>query len=546
MKLKQPEKVIVYDTTLRDGTQREGISLSCEDKLRIAEKIDRLGIDFIEGGWPGSNPKDVAFFQRASRIDWQHAELTAFGSTRRAERPAEIDPNMRALLESGVRVCTIFGKSSVMHVREVLRTTLDENLRMIEDSVRYLRDHGRRVIYDAEHFFDGYALDPVYALRTLRAAADGGAECLVLCDTNGGALPWTIEGVVEEVTRITSTPLGIHAHDDGGLAVANSLAAVRGGCVQVQGTINGYGERCGNANLCAVLPNLAFKLNRGGLDDTQLQRLCEVAHEVADVANIAPDDHMAYVGRSAFAHKGGVHVSAMRRRPDSYQHIDPERVGNQTRVVVSELSGKSNLRSAAESLGVALEDDMEGAALAQLKQEEARGYAFETAEASVAMLLKRREKGYRALFRVVRYAVHVTSGEDHDAKADAAVVVAIGENHLTREATACGPIEALDRALRMALEPSYPRLRDLELSDYKVRILDAQNGTKAVTRVVLKMSMGEQMWSTVGASSNIIEASCRALVDGIEHGLGLGEPTEASTASAATLSDRTPERQRAS
>jgi len=546
MKPEQPENVIVYDTTLRDGTQREGISLSCDDKLRIAEKLDELGIDFIEGGWPGSNPKDVAFFERASRRDWRHAELAAFGSTRRADRAAEVDPNMRALLESGVRVCTIFGKSSVMHVREVLRTTLDENLRMIEDSVRYLRDNGRRVIYDAEHFFDGYALDPSYALRTLRAAANGGAECLVLCDTNGGALPWAIESVVREVSRITDTPLGVHAHDDGGLAVANSLAGVRGGCVQVQGTINGYGERCGNANLCAVLPNLALKLGRGGLDDTQLQGLCEVAREVADVANIAPDDHMAYVGRSAFAHKGGVHVSAMRRRPDSYQHIDPQRVGNHMRVVVSELSGRSNLRCAAESLGVALEDDVQGAVLAQLKHDEAQGYAFETAEASVAMILKRREKGYRALFRVVRYAVHVTSGEDSDTKANAVVVVAIGENHLTREASACGPIEALDLALRMALEPSYPVLSDLELSDYKVRILDAQNGTKAVTRVVLKMSRGEQTWSTVGASSNIIAASCRALVDSIEHGLGLSEPTQTSAATAGTFSESTPEQQRAS
>ncbi len=546
MKPNEPERVAIYDTTLRDGTQREGISLSCDDKLRIAERLDQLGVDFIEGGWPGSNPKDVTFFRRASQRTWRHAELTAFGSTRRAERAADTDPNMRALLESGVRVCTLFGKSSVMHVQEVLRTTLDENLRMIEDSISFLRTHGMRVIYDAEHFFDGYAADPVYALRTLRAATQGGAECLVLCDTNGGALPWTVERVVKEVSEAVSTPLGIHAHDDGGLAVANSLSAVRSGCVHVQGTINGYGERCGNANLCTLIPNVAFKLSQSAMDESGVKQLFDVAHDIAAIANIAPDEHMAYVGKSAFAHKGGVHVSAMRRRADSYQHIEPALVGNKMRVVVSELSGKSNLRSAAESLGVNLPDEGESEALAQLKREEAQGYAFEVADASVAMILKRRDARYQPLFRVVRYTVRVSSGEGREPSADATVVVGIGSHHLTREARAEGPIEALDCALRMALEPSYPRLRKLDLCDYEVRVLDAQNGTKAITRVVMKMSWGDASWSTVGASTNIIEASCRALVDGIEHGLGLPSEDGVKSQADASKTQTKPERQIAS
>ena len=344
--------VDIFDTTLRDGAQTEGISYSVDDKLRIARKLDELGVAFIEGGWPGSNPKDEVFFARARNEPWAHAKIVAFGATRRASLKPADDTSVRALVEAGTDVCAIFGKSSVLQVTDILRTTLDENLRMIEDTVVYLREQGKRVIYDAEHFFDGYRLDAAYAVESLRAAVRGGAECIVLCDTNGGSLPWQVESAVAEVmAQLGSVPVGIHAHDDTGCGVANSLAAVRAGARHVQGTINGYGERCGNANLCAVIPTLELKLNLRALPPGALPRLHEVARFVAEVANLAPNEHMAYVGNSAFAHKAGVHVSAMQRHPDAYQHIDPARVGNAMRVVVSELSGRANVVSKASEIG---------------------------------------------------------------------------------------------------------------------------------------------------------------------------------------------------
>jgi 2-isopropylmalate synthase len=513
------ERVDIYDTTLRDGTQREGISYTVDDKLRIAQRLDAFGIAFIEGGWPGSNPKDAEFFARARDIEWTHAKIAAFGSTRRANIAPEDDPSMQALVEAETPVCTLFGKSSTLHVTEVLRTTLDENLRMIEDSVAYLISLGRRVIYDAEHFFDGYATDSAYACETLKAAIRGGAEVLALCDTNGGNLPWRIEEVVRQVLREVSHPLGIHAHDDTGCGVANSVAAVRAGARHVQGTINGYGERCGNANLTIIMPNLEFKLGLRCVHEGRMKDLSELSSFVSEVANLAPDNHMAYVGRSAFAHKGGVHVAAMRRNADSYQHIPPELVGNQMRVVVSELSGRANVRSKAEELGVAVSGGAEVETLREIKESEARGLSYESAEASVALLLVRKSSEYRPLFQVLDYQVMVGKRRGTETFAEAVVKLEVGDEVVHTAAEGNGPVSALDAALRKALTPVYPVLAHMHLADYKVRILDGTDGTSATTRVLIDSRDESRSWSTVGASSNIIEASLHALVDSIEFAL---------------------------
>lgn len=514
--------VQVYDTTLRDGTQREGISLSCEDKLQIAQRLDRLGIDFIEGGWPGSNPKDVEFFQRAKGMSWQHAKITAFGSTRRADAPPETDANLQALLDAGTEVCTVVGKSWQLHVRDVLRTTPEENLRMIEDSLNFLRSHARKVIYDAEHFFDGYKDDAAYALRCLEAAQRGGAEVIVLCDTNGGSTPWEIEAITGQVVEKLKAPIGIHTHNDGECAVANTLAAVGAGAEHVQGTINGYGERCGNANLCSVIPDLELKLGLSCLPDARLSELYDVSRYVAELANLAPDEHMPYVGRSAFAHKGGIHVAAIRRNPDSYQHIDPTLVGNEMRVVVSELSGRGNLLSKAEEYGVSVEDRKEVAAvLKDIKALEAQGFSFEAAEASVALMLKRQNPRYQSPFELIDYAVVVEHRQGRGTFAEATVKLEVDGEILHTAGEGNGPVNALDSALRKALVPVYPELSQFQLSDYKVRILDGKNGTAATTRVLIDTRNGNRRWSTVGASPNIIEASWQALADSIEYGLSV-------------------------
>jgi len=509
----------VYDTTLRDGTQREGISLSCNDKLRIARKLDELGVAFIEGGWPGSNPKDAEFFERARDLDWPTARIAAFGATCRAQGGPDDDANIRALLSAATPVCTVVGKSWTLHVTDVLRTTLDDNLRIIEASLAYLRAQGRRVIYDAEHFFDGYRADPAYALETLRAAVRGGAELVVLCDTNGGSLPWDVTTVVRAVKTELGHPLGIHTHNDGECAVANTLAAVREGVVQVQGTINGYGERCGNANLCAIIPDLELKLGQPCLPEGGLSRLFEVAHFVAEVANLAPDEHAAYVGKSAFAHKGGIHVAAMRRNEHSYQHIDPALVGNEMRVVVSELSGRGNLLSKAQEFGLG-DESAAGVAdvLNEIKALEAKGFSFEAAEASVAIMLRRQQPGYQPPFELIDYAVNV---EDRHGRifAEARVKVRVAGEVLHTVADGNGPVNALDAALRKALVTHYPHIADFTLADYKVRILDGANGTAAITRVLIDTQNGARRWSTVGASPNIIEASWRALADAVEYGL---------------------------
>ncbi len=514
--------VQVYDTTLRDGTQREGISYTLEDKLRIAEHLDAFGVTFIEGGWPGSNPKDEEFFARARDKAWKHAKISAFGSTRRANVTPDQDPNIQALIAAGTEVCTIFGKSSRFQVTEVLRTSFDENLRMIEDSVAFLRSQNKRVVYDAEHFFDGYRADSSYALETLRAAIRGGAETVVLCETNGGNMPWDVERIVAEVVKAVNHPVGIHAHDDTGCGVANSLAAVRSGARHVQGTINGYGERCGNANLSVIVPNLELKLGLRALPPGKLKEISELSHFVAEVANLAPDAHMAYVGKSAFAHKGGVHVAALRRNADSYQHVAPELVGNVMRVVVSELSGRGNVLAKAEEMGVQVTAGTEVEALREIKEAEARGLSYEGAEASIALLLQRKAADYVPLFSVVDYQVQVGKRRGTETFAEAVVKVQVGKNTLHTAAEGNGPVSALDGALRKALAPTYPALNEIHLADYKVRILDGTEGTEAITRVLIDSQDAHRSWSTVGASANIIEASMHALVDSIEYGLMQG------------------------
>jgi 2-isopropylmalate synthase len=527
----------VYDTTLRDGSQRKDISLLCNDKLRIAQRLDELGVAFIEGGWPGSNPKDVEFFERARRMTWKTALISAFGSTCQANLDPAEDPNIRALLEAETPVCTIFGKSSVLHVTEVLRTTKDNNLRMIEQSVAYLRGQGRRVIYDAEHFFDGYGEDPAYALATLQAAVRGGAETLTLCDTNGGTLPWQVEEIIRAVQRDVSAPLGIHAHNDTENAVANSITAVRAGCIQVQGTINGYGERCGNANLCSIIPNLELKMGLQALPAGQVTHMFEVAHFVAEIANLAPDEQLAYVGRSAFAHKGGVHVAAMRRNAHSYQHIVPELVGNRMEVVVSELSGKGNLLSKAEEYGVDSGDSHQvNQVLKNIKQLEAQGFSFEAAEASVVMMFKRQEQNYVKPFELIDFSALVERRQGRGLLAEATVKVCVNGEVIHTAAEGSGPVNALDIALRKALAGTYPAIHKFHLSDYKVRILDGSSGTNATTRVLIETQNGSKSWNTVGAGANIIDASWQALVDSIEYGLTValaGETTPQAEAQAA-------------
>jgi 2-isopropylmalate synthase len=514
--------VEVYDTTLRDGTQMEGMSLSCDDKLRIAEHLDSLGVTFIEGGWPGSNPKDVEFFERAKDVDWRNVTIAAFGSTCRAQLRAEDDKQLQTLLAADTPVCTIFGKTWDMHVTEVLRTTREENLRMVEESVAFLRQSGRRVIYDAEHFFDGYKSDAEYALETLRAAARGGAERLALCDTNGGSMPWEIEEMLKAVRdALPDAPLGIHAHNDGECGVANSVSAVRAGARHVQGTINGYGERCGNANLCAVIPDIELKLGLQCLPEGGLGQLYDLAHFVAEIANLNPNDHAAYVGRSAFAHKGGVHVSAIRRHPESYEHVEPTLVGNESRVVVSELSGRSNVLSKAEELGLEVSSDHGGRVLEKIKELESKGFAYEAAEASVALLMARYQAGYEPPFTVLEFQAGVERRRGGGMFAEATVKVQIGSEIVHTAGEGNGPVSALDSALRKALRPFFPEVAEMHLSDYKVRILDGRSGTGATTRVLIDSQSAHDTWSTVGASSNIIEASLQALIDSIEYGLTL-------------------------
>ncbi|MFH1002769.1 MAG: citramalate synthase [Chloroflexota bacterium] len=520
--------VQLYDTTLRDGAQREGISFSVVDKLHIAQKLDELGIHFIEGGWPGSNPKDASFFRRAARLELKNSRIVAFGSTRRPGGPTETDANLVALAGAGVRVVTLVAKASAPQVRQVLETTLDENLKMITDSIGYLHSRGMEVFLDAEHFFDGFKADPDYSRRCLEVAAGAGASCLVLCDTNGGALPGEVAAAVAAARQRTEVPIGIHAHNDSELGVANSLAAVAAGASQVQGTINGYGERCGNANLCSIIPALQLKMGIGCLTAAQLARLTEVAHYVSELANLPPDAFLPYVGASAFSHKGGLHVAALAKWEQSYQHIDPARVGNQPRVLVSELSGRTNIVSKAREMGLelSLSNDEVKQLLEQVKQLESRGFQYEGAEASFELLIRRVRPGYRPPFELVDFMVVVekrrrlpTRQSLEEVLAEAMVKVRVGKELMHTVAEGNGPVNALDQALRKALLPFYPSLARIKLVDYKVRILEGSVGTESQVRVLIESSDGVDDWHTVGSSSNIIEASWLALADGLEYWL---------------------------
>jgi 2-isopropylmalate synthase len=510
----------IYDTTLRDGTQSEGFNLSVSDKIRIAKRLDDLGVAFIEGGWPGSNPKDVEFFDRARDLKWKTAKISAFGSTCRAKGIPDDDANIKALLDAQTPVCTIFGKTWTLHVTDVLQTTLKDNLRIIEQSVAYLRANQKYVIYDAEHFFDGYKANSEYALETLKSAIRGGAETVVLCDTNGGTMPWEVEEIIREMKAVISHPFGIHTHNDGECAVVNSLVAVREGAIQVQGTINGVGERCGNANLISVMADIDLKLGLSCLPVGGLAKLYELSHFIDEVANLMPNDHLPFVGKSAFAHKGGVHVAAMRRSSQSYQHIQPEMVGNKMRVVVSDLSGRGNILSKAEENGLEMANhEAVLDVLNEIKGLESRGFSFEAAEASVAMMMKRQQADYKPPFELIDFFVNVEHRQGRGIFAEAMVKVLVNGEVLHTAAEGNGPVNALDLALRKALQTTYPQLATFHLADFKVRILDSDQGSEAITRVLIDTQNGTKRWSTVGASANIIEASWQALVDSIEYGL---------------------------
>lgn len=512
--------VEIYDTTLRDGTQGEGVSLSVEDKLKIVRRLDTLGVDYIEGGWPGSNPKDADFFSRVKHLELRHACITAFGSTRHAGRPAQNDANLLAIANCGVRTAAIFGKSWDFHVKEALHTTLEENLAMIEESVAFLRQQGLQVVYDAEHFFDGYKADPQYALATLQAAVRGGAQVLSLCDTNGGSLPHEVYEVTRAVIEAVPVKVGIHAHNDGGVGVANALMAVRAGATHVQGTVNGYGERSGNADLCQIIPNLTLKL--GYQCNVDVSGLTELSRYVDELANMSPDNRRPFVGGSVFAHKGGIHVSALLHHPQTYEHIDPALVGNQRRVLVSELSGASNVIYKAQECHIQLQKGSPALAqvLQAVKDLEHKGYTFEGAEGSFELLLKKTLGLYSPFFALIGFRMIIDKRSPDDIPlAEASIKLRIGDTIVHTVAEGDGPVHALDKALRRALEEQYPVIREIHLKDYKVRVLDEKSGTAAMVRVLIESAAHGHSWSTVGVSANIIEASWRALVDSIEYGL---------------------------
>jgi len=514
--------VKLYDTTLRDGTQSEDISFLVEDKIRIAHKLDDCGMHYIEGGWPGSNPKDVTFFKDIKKEKLSHAKIAAFGSTRRAKVTPDKDQNLRTLVQSEADAVTIFGKSWDFQVHEALRIPLEENLELIFDSLEYLKARMPEVFFDAEHFFDGYKANPEYAIKSLRAAEQGGADCIILCDTNGGTMPYEMARIIAQVKAVISTPLGIHTHNDSECAVANSIIAVEQGIVQVQGTINGFGERCGNANLCSIIPALKVKMGIDCVSDPQMRQLRELSRYVYELANLAPDKHQPYVGNSAFAHKGGVHVSAIQRHPETYEHMRPELVGNNTRVLISDLSGRANILAKATEFQINLDskDPVTLEILENIKEMENRGYQFEGAEASFELLMKRALGTHRKFFSVVGFRViDEKRHEDEQPISEATIMVKVGGKIEHTAADGTGPVNALDNALRKALEKFYPKLKDVKLHDYKVRVLPAGQGTASAIRVLIESGDKESRWGTVGVSSNVIEASYQALIDSIEYKL---------------------------
>ncbi len=495
------------------------MSLSLEDKLKIARKLDYLGVSYIEGGWPGSNPKDMDFFKMVQDIEFKHAKIVAFSSTRKADSKAQKDSNIQALLDAGVKTVTIFGKSWDFHVIRALETTLEENLAMVEDTIAYLKAKGLEVIFDAEHFFDGYKNNQAYALRVLKAAEQAGADLLVLCDTNGGALPWEIDEIIAQVMQNTSSRLGIHAHNDSGTATANSIIAVRRGCCQVQGTVNGYGERCGNADLCEIVPNLELKLGLRALPPDHLTRISEVSHYVSEIANMPHHSNQPFVGSGAFTHKAGIHVSALLKDALTYEHINPETVGNHRRVLVSELSGLSNLLYKAREFGLDVDkyDADTRKVIRQIKELENEGFQFEGAEASLELFLRKAFGQTDDFFSLKNMKIILEKNEDEIITSEAMIKIEVGETTYHTVAEGDGPVNALDNSLRKALTQVYPEIADMHLSDYKVRVLDGENATAARVRVLIDSADCTGTWSTVGVSENIIEASWQALVDSVNY-----------------------------
>ncbi len=513
-------KIYIYDTTLRDGAQTEGVSYSLEDKIRIAKKLDQFHIDFIEGGWPSSNPKDKELFNYFKKRPLRYSQLVAFGSTRRAHIKPYQDINLKGLVSSGTHYITIFGKSWDLHVKEALRTSLEENLLMIRDSLKFLRKKHKKVFYDAEHFFDGYKNNPNYALKTILVAQEEGAQAIILCDTNGGTLPQDVGKIIGEISKHIKIPLGIHAHNDSGLALANSITAVQEGCIQVQGTINGLGERCGNADLCQVIGVLQVKMGKKCLEKRFLSRLYELSHFIWEMSNLKPQDNQPFVGKSAFAHKGGVHINAVLKNPLTYEHIRPEWVGNKRRILLSELSGKTGVINILRSINIQIEKTSPQARKLYriLQEREMGGYSFEVAEGSFKTLVARKLKKYRKFFELLGFRVIVEKREGR-LIAEATVKLKIGNTQKLVASEGDGPVNALDSSLRKALEEIYPSLSQMHLVDFKVRVLDERQGTAAKVRVLITSQDERDTWTTVGVSENIIEASWQALVDSIEYKL---------------------------
>lgn len=518
-----PQEITIYDTTLRDGAQADDINFSLEDKLRIAIKLDKMGVHYIEGGWPGSNPKDAAFFDDIQKHDLKNAKVAAFGSTRHIKNPSEKDPNLLSLISSKADIYTIFGKSWDIHVTDALKISLNQNLKIISDSLSFLKKDHKQVFYDAEHFFDGFKANPIYAIKTLSAAVKGGADCLILCDTNGGSLPKEISKAVKQVAAdFPGIPIGIHTHNDGGLATANTLAAVEYGATHVQGTINGFGERCGNANLCAIIPNLQLKLGYSCINQKQLESLSATARYVYEIANTRPNRYQPFVGRSAFAHKGGIHVSAIEKNPVTYEHIKPELVGNFRRVLISDQAGKANIinRAALYGFQISPDDPIAKKILNEIKMLENEGFQFDAAEASFELLMCRAMGKLKRYFNLIGFSVIDRKMEEDKAPlAEATIMVMVGEQTEHTASIGEGPVNALDNALRKALEKFYPNLRTMKLLDYKVRVLPGRDGTKSRVRVLIESIDGENRWGTVGVSHDILEASWQALVDSINYKL---------------------------
>ena len=515
------KRIIIYDSTLRDGAQAQGISFTVEDKLKIVSRLEKLGITYIEAGNPGSNPKDLDFFERVKKIELKNSRLIAFGSTRRANIKAAEDVNVQSLLKADTDAVAIFGKSWDFHVTEILKTTLDENLKMIYDTVSFFKSKGKEVVFDAEHFFDGYKANAAYAMDSLKAAFDAGADCLCLCDTNGGAFPADIYEITAKAVDRFNVMIGIHCHNDSGMAVANSIMAVQAGAGHVQGTINGFGERCGNANLCTIIPNLQLKLGFGCIPEDGIKNLTAAARYVSEIANIVHDERAPYVGSCAFAHKGGMHIDAVQKNPASFEHINPERVGNARRILMSEVAGRSTILSKINEIDPSITRDSPETKLIidKLKQLEHEGYQFEAAESSFELVIRKMLGKYKPSFELGEFKVMVIEPLPSNVKSSAMIKIKVGEQEEITAAEGDGPVNALDNAVRKALEKFYPQVRDIKLTDYKVRVLDSSEATAAKVRVLIESTDGNEVWTTIGVSTDIIEASWIALVDSIEYKL---------------------------